>query len=86
MKPYYILIIITGLIPGCSHNSGTDRTDSTSEKKINKQVTAVAEKYIMSQLTDAEKTAIRKRYWLHLMDDQKKYVIEPCKNFHRTDR
>jgi hypothetical protein len=71
MKPYYILIIIAGLVLGCSRNS---------EKKIRKQVTAVTEKYIMSQLTDAKRTAV-KDGTITFTNDQKKYVIEPSKIF-----
>ena len=80
MKPYYMLVMITGLVLGCSQNSRTDRTDNTSEKKIKKQVTAVAEKYIMSQLTDAKRTAI-KDGTVTFSNDQKKYVFEPSKIF-----
>jgi DNA integrity scanning protein DisA with diadenylate cyclase activity len=79
MKPYYISIIII-LVLGCSQNSGTDRIDNTSEKKIKKQVTAVAEKYIMSQLTDAKRTAT-KDGTITFSNDQKKYVFEPSKIF-----
>ena len=80
MKPYSMLIIITGLVLGCSQNSGTDRTDNTSEKKIKKQVTAVAEKYIMSQLTGAKRTAV-KDGTITFSNHQKKYVIEPSRIF-----
>ena len=78
MKPYSMLIIITGLVLGCSQNSGTDRIDNTSEKKIKKQVTAVAEKYIMSQLTNPVKTTSESGL-VKIMDNQKKYIIEPAK-------
>jgi len=79
MKPYYISIIII-LVLGCSQNSGTDRTDNTSKIKIKKQVTAVAEKYIKSQLNDAKRTAM-KDGTIIFSNDQKKYVIEPAKIF-----
>ena len=80
MKPYYMLVIITGLVLGCSQNSGTDRTENTSEKKIKKQVTAVAEKYIMSQLTDAKRTAINDGTII-FSNDRKRYVVEPSRIF-----
>jgi len=79
MKPYYISIIII-LVLGCSQNSGTERTDKIPGKKIIKQVTAVAEKYIMSQLTDAKRTAI-KDGTITFSNHQKKYVIEPSRIF-----
>ena len=71
MKPYYILIFIAALLLSCSQNS---------EEKIRKQVTTVAEKYIMSQLTDAKRTAV-KDGTITFSNDQKKYVIEPSKIF-----
>ncbi len=80
MKPYYILIILSGLLLGCSQNSGTDRPDKTSEKKIRKQVSAVAEKYLMSQLKEPEKK-ITENGLVTIGDDQKMYVIEPSKIF-----
>ena len=80
MKPYYMFVIITGLVLGCSQNSGTDRTENTSEKKIKKQVTAVAEKYIMSQLTDAKRTAINDGTII-FSNDRKRYVVEPSRIF-----
>jgi hypothetical protein len=71
MKPYYILIFIAALLLSCSQNS---------DKKIKKQVTAVAEKYIMSQLTKPEKT-VSENGLITISDEQKKYIIEPSKIF-----
>jgi hypothetical protein len=57
------------LLPGCSQNSG---------QKIKKQVTAVAEKYIMTQLTDPEKRVLENGI-IMIHDKQKGYVMEPSK-------
>jgi hypothetical protein len=59
------------LLLSCSQNS---------DKKIKKQVTAVAEKYIMSQLTKPEKT-VSENGLITISDEQKKYIIEPSKIF-----
>lgn len=81
MKTYYLYIaILLSLLPGCSQNSGTGPAGISSEKKIRKQVTAVAERYIMSQLNDAKKTAL-KDGTITFSNDKKKYVIEPAKIF-----
>lgn len=69
MKPYYILIILAGLLPGCSQNSG---------QKIKKQVTAVAEKYTMTQLAEPEKRVLENGI-IMIHDKQKGYIIEPSK-------
>jgi ribosomal protein L4 len=71
MKPYCISIFIAALLLSCSQNS---------DKKIKKQVTAVAEKYIMSQLTKPEKTVLENGL-ITISDEQKKYIIEPSKIF-----
>jgi hypothetical protein len=80
MKQYCLLILLTGSILGCSQNSGTDQTDKTSEKKIRRQVTEVAEKYIMSQLKEPERT-VSEDGLITISDKQKKYIIEPSKIF-----
>ncbi len=82
MRPYYYTIISLLLIflPGCSTNSGTGPEDKSPEKKIRKQVTAVAEKYIVSQLNDAKKTVLKDGSII-FSNDLKKYVIEPAKVF-----
>jgi hypothetical protein len=64
----------------CSQNSGKDQADKTSDKKIKKQITAVAEKYIMSQLTKPEKIVLENGL-ITISDEQKKYIIEPSKIF-----
>ncbi len=72
MKPYFLIIaLLLTMLQGCSQNS---------EKKIRKQVTAVAEKYIMSQLNDAKKTAL-KDGTIVFSNELKKYAIEPAKIF-----
>jgi hypothetical protein len=72
MKTYSLIIaLLLTLLPGCSQNS---------EKKIRKQVTAVAERYIMSQLNDAKKTDL-KDGTITISNDKKKYIIEPAKIF-----
>jgi ABC-type Fe3+-hydroxamate transport system substrate-binding protein len=80
MKPYYLLIFLAGFILACSQNSGTDRSDKTSEKKIRKQITMVAEKYIMTQLTEPERT-VSDNGQVTISDKQKKFIIEPSKIF-----
>jgi hypothetical protein len=69
LKPYYILVIIAGLLPGCSQNP---------DQKIKKQLTAVAEKYIMSQLAKPEKKVLENGI-IMIYEKQKGYVIEPSK-------
>jgi hypothetical protein len=81
MKTYNLIIsLLLTLIQGCSQNSGTGPAGNSSEKKIRKQVTAVAEKYIMSQLNDAKKTVLKDGS-IVFSNDLKKYVIEPAKVF-----
>jgi hypothetical protein len=80
MRIYYLFIILSIFMLTCSRNSGTDRLDNTSDKKIRKQVVAVVEKYIMNQLAEAKKT-IAKNGIITFEDGQKKYVIEPLKIF-----
>jgi hypothetical protein len=81
MKTYYLyLAILLTIFTGCSQNSGTGQPDKRQEKKIRKQITAVAEKYIMSQLNDAKKAAL-KDGTITFSNDKKKYVIEPAKIF-----
>lgn len=80
MRPYYLLIFLVGFMLACSQNSGKDQADKTSEKKIRKQVTEVAEKYIMSQLREPDKT-VSENGSITIGDKQKKYIIEPSKIF-----
>jgi hypothetical protein len=71
MKSYYILLLLAILPPACSQNH---------DIKIRKQVTTVAEEYIMKQLTDPKKT-ISDNGLVTISDDQKKYIIEPARIF-----
>jgi hypothetical protein len=72
MKTYYLYIaVLLSLLPGCSQNS---------EKNIRKQVTAVAEKYIMNQLKDSKKTVLKDGTIIY-SNELKKYAIEPAKIF-----
>jgi hypothetical protein len=72
MKTYYLMMaLLLTLLTGCSTNS---------EKKIRKQVTAVAEKYIMSQLNDAKKTALKDGTIVY-SNELKKYLIDQSKIF-----
>lgn len=81
MKPYYLMITLLLTLPtGCSQNSGTVPANKSTEKKIRKQVTAIAEKYIVSQLNDAKKTILNDGSVV-FSNDLKKYVIEPAKVF-----
>jgi hypothetical protein len=69
MKPYYIIFFVAVILPGCLQNS---------EQKIKKQVTAVAEKYIMSQLSNPQRT-ISDNGQITISDKQKKYIVEPSR-------
>jgi hypothetical protein len=69
MKSYLILFLLAVLLPACSQDN---------DKKIKKQVTAVAEKYIMSQLTNPQRK-ISEYGQITISDEQKKYIIEPSR-------
>jgi len=72
MKPNFLLIaLLLTLLQGCSQNS---------EMRIRKQVTAIAEKYIMGQLTDSKKTVL-KDGTIVFSTELKKYMIDPAKIF-----
>ena len=71
MKSYHILFLLAVLLPACSQDH---------DKKIKKQVTAVAEKYIMSQLTNPQRT-ISDNGRITISDEQKKYIVEPSRIF-----
>ena len=71
MKPYHILVLLAALLPACSQDH---------DKKIRKQVTAVAEKYIVGQLTNPQRT-ISDNGRITISDEQKKYIIEPSRIF-----
>jgi len=75
-----IIFILLLLLPGCSRNSGTSSADERTLIKIRKQASAVAEKYIESQLTNATRVAM-KDGTIIFSNDLKKYVIEPSKIF-----
>lgn len=78
MKLFCILIFISGLLLACSQNSGTDTVNGSVERRIRKQVTAVAEKYIVSQIANPEKKVLENGI-IMIHDEQKGYVIEPSK-------
>ena len=81
MKSFYLIIIILlSLLPGCSQDSGTGRTEERALIKTKKQVTAVAEKYIETKLVNVKRTAM-KDGTITFSNDQKKYVIEPARIF-----
>ena len=71
MKPYYIIFFLAASLLSCSQNS---------DQKIREQVIAVAEEYIMSQLTEPEKT-VSENGMTTISDKQKKYLIEPSRIF-----
>jgi len=75
-----IISLLLSLLPGCSRNAGTGSSDERASIKIKKQVTAVAEKYIESQLVNAKRT-VMKDGSIMFSNDQKKFVIEPSKIF-----
>ena len=71
MKSYHILFLLAVLLPACLQDH---------DKKIRKQVTAVAEEYIMSQLTEPEKI-VSENGMITISDEQKKYIVEPSRIF-----
>lgn len=77
-KYFYILLLI--LLSACSQNTGPNNTGNPAEKKIRKQIIAVAEKYINSQLPDS-KVTISKNGMISTGNEQKRYIIEPSKVF-----
>jgi hypothetical protein len=80
MKTKYLLIILLIFMSACSQNSGPYSTGNSAEKKIRKQVIAVAEKYITNQLTGSKKT-VSKNGIITIGNEQKRYIIEPSKIF-----
>lgn len=71
MKSYHILFLLIVLLPACFQDH---------DKRIKKQVTSVAEKYIMSQSTNPQRT-ISDNGQITISDEQKKYIIEPSRIF-----
>jgi hypothetical protein len=80
MRIYYLLLLISGLILGCSQNSGSGPADNTPNSKTRKWIIPVVEKYIMGQLPDAKKT-ISGDGIITIGNEQKRYVLEPSKIF-----
>lgn len=80
MSNYFFLIVLAFFITACSQSPGTGRMDNTPEKKIRKQVIAIAESYAMDQLKDVEKS-VDGNGIIMLGDKQKSYVIDPAKIF-----
>jgi hypothetical protein len=72
----YFLLILAGFITACSQDTGAERTDNTPDKKIIKQVTAIAVKYATDQLKNPNKI-VESDGTIIINDDQKRYVIEP---------
>jgi len=61
-------------------NSCTGLNDDAPKTKIRTQVIAVAEKYVMNQLAEPQKTKSETGI-ITIADSQKRYVIEPLKIF-----
>lgn len=64
----------------CTQNSGTSGILSLSEKKIRKQVIAIAEDYANKGLKETKKT-IAPNGIIIIGDEQKRYLIDPAKIF-----
>ena len=80
MRTSLFLIILAGFLTACSQGSGTDGNNDRSEKKIRKEVLAIAENYATNNLTDAKKTVMEDGI-ITLGNEQKMYVIDPAKVF-----
>jgi hypothetical protein len=80
MRISFFLIIIAGFLSSCSQNSGTERNNDRSERRIRKHVLSIAQTYAMSNLTDAKKT-ISDNGITTIGNEQKTYVIDPSKIF-----
>jgi hypothetical protein len=76
MRIYYLVILICGLLLCCSRNSGSGSSEKLSDRIIGKQIIPVAEKYIMSQVSDAKKEILHSGAVI-ISNDQKRYIIEP---------
>jgi hypothetical protein len=71
MKPYYIIFFVAVLLLGCSQNY---------DQKVRKQVTAVAEEYIMNRLAEPVKE-VSDNGIVTITHEDKKYIIEPSRIF-----
>lgn len=80
MRTYHLILLLYALLLSCSQNSGSGTADKISDNKIRKQIVPVVEKYIMSQVPDAKKTASANGI-ITIGNEQKKYVLEPSKIF-----
>lgn len=78
MRPICLYIILTLSLLVFSCNSGTDKSGSTHEEKIRKQISAVAEKYIMGQVSEQEKI-VTENGMIIFGGDQKRYLLDPAK-------
>jgi hypothetical protein len=80
MRISYLIIIIAFSFIHCTRISPEGQPDNTSDSRIRKQAVKVAEKYILGQLKDPERTEIKSG--LIIFDDgQKKYIINPAMIF-----
>ena len=59
MRLYLFLLILIGFLTSCTQNSGKGGFNNSSEKKIRRQVTSIAEDYANNQLKDAKKTVTK---------------------------
>lgn len=72
-----LTIILTLFLIACNHTTSEDSPDKTADRKIRKQVMAVAEKYISGQLTNPERNE-SKNGLITFQDSQKKYILQPA--------
>jgi hypothetical protein len=79
MRLCIFLIVLTGSFFSIL-NSCTGLHDDASENKIRNQVITVAEKYVMNQLAEPQKTGSETGI-ITISDIQKRYVIDPSKIF-----
>lgn len=77
MRICLIPVLLLSLV-SCSQNSVSNQNLNASEQKTKRQIIAVAEKYILSQLPDASKTKT-KNGLIIIGDTLKKYIVDPSR-------
>jgi hypothetical protein len=76
MRNYIVIFFIATLLTACTQNSGSDKTDIRSEKKIRKQAIAIAENYMKEKLKDPVKNVTNTGSIIYSEGDTK-CMIEP---------
>jgi len=80
MRIHYLIAITASFLLACNHFPSEDQPDKTTDRKIRKQVTSIAEDYIMCQLTEPQRIE-SKNGLITVSDAQTKYIIEPSRIF-----